>query len=145
MRGGQADVGREIRHGGDWTCGDWTSAASPRTLGNVTKGWAQEILGRSDAPAPRVSVFVGLVALAMTCLHVFQTQSFWFPTGQFKNIHVNLAAILVFLAAAEATSDTRRWARRALVVMAFVATIPLVESVPPINSTLAIERPSAAS
>ena len=121
MRGGQADVGREIKH-----AEDWTSAVPPRTLAGVTKGWAQEILGRRDAPAPRVSVFVGLVALAMTCLHVFQTQSFWFPTGQFKNIHVNLAAILVFLAAAEATPDARHWARRAFIAMAFVAAIPLV-------------------
>jgi TRAP-type uncharacterized transport system fused permease subunit len=121
MRGGQADVGREIKH-----AEDWTSAVPPRTLSGVTKGWAQEILGRRDAPAPRVSVFVGLVALAMTCLHVFQTQSFWFPTGQFKNIHVNLAAILVFLAAAEATPDARHWARRAFVAMAFVAALPLV-------------------
>ena len=121
MRGGQADVGREIKH-----AEDWTSAVPPRTLSGVTKGWAQEILGRRDAPAPRVSVFVGLVALAMTCLHVFQTQSFWFPTGQFKNIHVNLAAILVFLTAAEATPDARHWARRAFVAMAFVAALPLV-------------------
>lgn len=92
----------------------------------MVTGWARDILGRRDAPAPHVGMLVGLVAIAMTGLHVFQTQSFWFPTGQFKNIHVNLAAILVFLAAAEATPDARRWTRHALVAMAFVAAVPLV-------------------
>lgn len=89
-------------------------------------GWADDIVGKTDAPAPRIAVLAGLVALAMTALHVFQTQTFWFPTGQFKNIHVNLAAVLVFLVAAESTPDARPWARRALLAMAAIAVVPLV-------------------
>ena len=89
-------------------------------------GWIQDVLGRRDAPAPLAAALVGIAALAMAGLHVFQTQTFWFPTGQFKNIHVNLAAILVFLAAAEATPGARRATRAALLAMAAVAAIPLV-------------------
>ena len=89
-------------------------------------GWADDILGRADAPAPRIAMLAGAIAIAMAGLHVFQTQTFWFPTGQFKNIHVNLAAVLVFLVAAESTPASRPWSRRAMLSMAAIAAVPLI-------------------
>ena len=88
--------------------------------------WLHDALGRRAAPAPEIAILVGAAALLMAGLHVYQSVTFWFPTGQFKSIHVNLAAIIVFLAALEATPAARPWARRALALMALLAAVPLI-------------------
>jgi TRAP transporter 4TM/12TM fusion protein len=82
-----------------------------------------DIIGQRDAAAPRLALLAGGVALALALLHAWQALAFPFPTGQFKNIHVNLAAVLVFLAAA--AGERRAAPRAALAAMALLAAVPL--------------------
>lgn len=82
-----------------------------------------DIFGQRDAAAPRLALLAGSVALALAALHAWQAFAFFFPTGQFKNIHVNLAAVLVFLAAA--AQERRAGSRAALAAMAALAAVPL--------------------
>jgi TRAP transporter 4TM/12TM fusion protein len=62
----------------------------------------------------------------MAVIHIVQTVDFTLPSGQFKSIHVNLAAVLVFLLLAGRTPLQKPWLRRLFVVAAMIAAIPLV-------------------
>jgi len=65
-------------------------------------------------------------AVAMALVHVFQTQYFFLPAGQFKNLHLGMAIVVVLLTLIERTPAERIWGRRWLALLALLAVVPAV-------------------
>lgn len=64
------------------------------------------------------------VAALAAAIHLFQTASYALPSGQFKNLHVGLSLIIVYLSLAESSSTSSR--KAAFVLAALVCLIPVV-------------------
>lgn len=80
-----------------------------------------------DAPSgTALALGTAAVAVGMALFHIVQTIDFTLPSGQFRNIHVNLGAILVFLLVAGRTPPQQWWRRRLCILGAAIAAIPLV-------------------
>ena len=63
------------------------------------------------APATRSTVataILGLLALAMVAVHVFQLFTFTLPSGQFRNLHLAFSVAIGFLALIETLQPSRR-------------------------------------
>lgn len=93
--------------------------------------------GRDSSPAPRLAdaragrdssrpgnVLLSAVAISAAALHLYQTATYSLPSGQFKNLHVGLSLLIVYLALAESSPTLFR--RRALMALAAACLIPLV-------------------
>ena len=67
----------------------------------------------------KAATSVALVAaVAMALAHIFQTQFFFLPAGQFKNLHLGMAILVVLLTLIERTAPERVWSRRWLALLA---------------------------
>jgi hypothetical protein len=71
-------------------------------MGETTRrdGWRRWLGDLPALDAPRgttLALATAAVAVSMAVIHIVQTVDFTLPSGQFKSIHVNLAAVLVFL------------------------------------------------
>ena len=76
--------------------------------------------------APLATVLALLTAVAMALLHLAQTQGFYFPAGQFKNLHLGFALLLGTLSLLEATPRERRTQRAWLVLVCLLVLVPVV-------------------
>ncbi len=96
---------------------------------NRSSAW-RRWLGDENEATDRTGVAIALaaaaVALLMALLHAYQTLYYYFSSAQFKNIHVNLAAVLLFLVMACRAPPDRSWRRPSFLVMAVLAAVPLV-------------------
>ena len=79
---------------------------------------------RSDSRSGQSRVLLSVVAIVTAALHLYQTVTYALPSGQFKNLHVGLSLVIVYLALAESSPAPLR--RRVLAVLAAVCLVPLV-------------------
>ncbi|WMS41526.1 TRAP transporter fused permease subunit [Acuticoccus sp. MNP-M23] len=78
----------------------------------------------TDKTAGPAAALFGIVGVGMAVLHMYQIQTFHFPSGLFKAMHLTLALLLSLLGLIVATPVERRWARRLLSLLALVALVP---------------------
>lgn len=83
----------------------------------------------ADARAGRGSrrhtgVLLSVVAVSAAALHLYQTATYALPSGQFKNLHVGLSLLIIYLALAESSPTPLR--RRTLAALAAACLVPLV-------------------
>ena len=83
------------------------------------------ISGQASTEAPVATALAVIAAVVMALLHVAQTFVFFLPSGQFKNFHLGLAMIIVFLALIESTPRQKRAKRILLGVLALLAVVPV--------------------
>ncbi len=81
-------------------------------------------LDPSFAAAPRIGAVFALTALTMALVHVWQTYVYALPSGQFKNVHLSMALLVSFLAAATALAGKGQ--RRRAAAMLLLAALTLV-------------------
>ena len=87
-------------------------AMADSATGDRLRRWFGD-LPALDAPGgAALAVLTAAVAVGMALIHVVQTLDFTLSSGQFKNIHVNLGAILIFLLLAGRAPPEQRWRRR---------------------------------
>ena len=67
-----------------------------------------------------------IAAVAMALLHMAQVQFYFLPSGQFKNLHLGFAILVVLLTLIERTAPERVWSRRWLSLLALLAIVPTV-------------------
>lgn len=67
-----------------------------------------------------------IAAVAMALLHMVQVHFYFLPSGQFKNLHLGFAILVVLLTLIERTSPDRVWSRRWLSLLALLSIVPLV-------------------
>ncbi|MEM7744374.1 MAG: TRAP transporter fused permease subunit [Pseudomonadota bacterium] len=82
------------------------SAEAARGFGRVLA-----VADRPDTKAPIATVLIGVLALAMVSIHLYQLLTFSFPSGQFRNFHLAFALAIGFLAVMEASAPDRRRSR----------------------------------
>jgi TRAP transporter 4TM/12TM fusion protein len=88
--------------------------------GNIVLALSSQQDGRSLASTASVLV----LAIAAAAVHLFQTMSYALPSGQFKNLHIGLSLLVVYLSLAEAQASTTR--RAVLWILACICVLPLV-------------------
>ena len=97
------------------------SAPQPRGL-----GWFQGFSAKEDSGTPWWTLLASLAAVAMAVVHIWQIKEFFLPAGQFRNLHVGFAVLLVFLTSLERTPRQALWTRRFLVFLVVVSLVPFV-------------------
>lgn len=63
------------------------------------------------------------VGVCTAALHLYQTATYALPAGQFKNLHVGLSLLIVYLSLAERSRHLRRFA---FVILAACCLVPLI-------------------
>jgi TRAP transporter 4TM/12TM fusion protein len=63
------------------------------------------------------------VGVCTAALHLYQTATYALPAGQFKNLHVGLSLLIVYLSLGEASRDLRRLT---FIVLAACSLVPLI-------------------
>jgi TRAP transporter 4TM/12TM fusion protein len=71
-------------------------------------------------------IVTAIVAIAYAVAHAVQAKYYLLPSGQLKNLHVNMGAVLALLMMASRTDRPQRLRRGILIVLAALAAIPLV-------------------
>jgi TRAP transporter 4TM/12TM fusion protein len=92
----------------------------------ILRDWLGDLVGADLPGRTLLTVAAGAIALALALLHALQAKYYFWPSAQLKNIHVNMSAVLVFLALALRTTAEQSGRRRLLVVLAAIAAIPLI-------------------
>ena len=64
--------------------------------------------GAPATRSPVATAILGLLALAMVAVHVFQLFTFTLPSGQFRNLHLAFSVAIGFLALIETLQPSRR-------------------------------------
>ena len=64
--------------------------------------------GAPSTRSPAATAILGLLALAMVAVHVFQLFTFTLPSGQFRNLHLAFSIAIGFLALVETLQPSRR-------------------------------------
>ena len=63
------------------------------------------------------------VGVCAAAVHLYQTATYALPAGQFKNLHVGLSLLIVYLSLAQASRDLRRFT---FIVVAACCLVPLI-------------------
>lgn len=87
--------------------------------------WVGKLPGAGLPGRMPLAVACAAVAVAMALVHIVQAQFFLLPSAQLKSLHVNIAAVLVFMLAALRTAPGRRTRRRLLLALAAAAAAAL--------------------
>ena len=90
------------------------------------RDWLGDLVGADVPGRVLMAVATGAIAVALAVIHALQAKYYVWPSGQLKSIHVNMSAALVFLVLALRTTAEQTWRRRALILMAAIAAVPLV-------------------
>ena len=90
------------------------------------RNWLGDLVGADVPGRMLMAVVAGAIAIALAVMHALQAKYYLWPSGQLKSIHVNMSAVLVFLVLALRTTAEQSWRRRALILMAAIAAVPLV-------------------
>ena len=93
---------------------------------NGLRRWLGDLPALDTPGGAALAVLTAAVAVGMALIHIIQALDFTLSSGQFKSIHVNLGAILVFLLLAGRAPAEQRWRRRLYILAAAVAAIPLI-------------------
>lgn len=88
------------------------------------RAWLGDLKGLDLPGGVPLAVAVGVVAVALALAHVVQAKTYTLPSALLKNIHVNMSAVLVFLLFALRSGPG--WRRKAAIMLAAVAAVPLV-------------------
>ena len=93
---------------------------------NGLRRWLGDLPALDTPGGAALAVLTAAVAVGMALIHIIQALDFTLSSGQFKSIHVNLGAVLVFLLLAGRAPAEQRWRRRLYILAAAVAAIPLI-------------------
>jgi TRAP transporter 4TM/12TM fusion protein len=80
------------------------------------------VFGAPETRSPLATAVLGVLALAMVAIHVFQLFTYTLPSGQFRNFHLAFSIAIGFLALAETVRPSRRVAS-ALIWIAVALTV----------------------
>ena len=72
------------------------------------QGSWRAVFGAPATLAPKATALLGLLALVMVAIHIWQLFTFTLPSGQFRNLHLAFAIAIGFLALAEKLQPSRR-------------------------------------
>ncbi len=75
---------------------------------SAEQGSWRAVFGAPATHAPKATALLGLLALAMVAVHIWQLFTFTLPSGQFRNLHLAFAIAIGFLALAEKLQPSRR-------------------------------------
>jgi TRAP transporter 4TM/12TM fusion protein len=89
-------------------------------------GWFRGFTAREDTDVPWWTLLTSLTAVAMAVVHILQIKEFYFPAGQFRNLHVGFAVLLTFLTAIEGAPKDKRWIRWLLALLVLVSLVPFL-------------------
>lgn len=96
-----------------------TASQEPSSRG---KGLWRTTFGAPETLSPFATAALGVLALAMVAIHVYQLFTYTLPSGQFRNLHLAFAIAIGFLALAETVRPSRR-VLSALIWVAVALTI----------------------
>lgn len=92
--------------------------------GGTLRAWLGDLKGLDRDGSRALAIAAGLVAIGLALVHVVQAKTYTLPSALLKNVHVNMSAVLVFLLFALRSSPG--WKRKAAILLALVAAVPLV-------------------
>lgn len=93
---------------------------------NTWRNWFGDLVAPGAAVHRALTIVTAIVAIAYAVAHAVQANYYLLPSGQLKNLHVNMGAVLAFLMMASRTDRAQRLRRGILIVLAALAAIPLV-------------------
>lgn len=80
----------------------------------------------TGAQMPCATLVLGIVAIPMVLLHLYQAQTFEIQDGMFRAVHLTLCLVIVILAGLERTKARQTLLRAFLWLLAALAVVPLV-------------------
>ncbi len=93
---------------------------------NTWRNWFGDLVAPGASVHRSLIIVTAIVAIAYAVAHAVQAKYYLLPSGQLKNLHVNMGAVLAFLMMASRTDRAQRLRRGILIVLAALAAIPLV-------------------
>lgn len=90
------------------------------------RAWLGDLVGADQPGRTLLTAVAAAIAIALAVIHALQAKYYLWPSALLKNVHVNMSAVLVFLVLALRTTAEQSWRRRLLIVLAAIATVPLV-------------------
>lgn len=93
---------------------------------NTWRNWFGDLVAPGASVHRALIIVTAIVAIAYAVAHAVQAKYYLLPSGQLKNLHVNMGAVLAFLMMASRTDRPQRLRRGILIVLAALAAIPLV-------------------
>ena len=93
---------------------------------NTWRNWFGDLVAPGASVHRSLIIVTAIVAIAYAVAHAVQAKYYLLPSGQLKNLHVNMGAVLAFLMMASRTDRPQRLRRGILIVLAALAAIPLV-------------------
>ncbi len=93
---------------------------------NTWRNWFGDLVAPGASVHRSLIIVTAIVAIAYAVAHAVQAKYYLLPSGQLKNLHVNMGAVLALLMMASRTDRPQRLRRGILIVLAALAAIPLV-------------------